>query len=493
MRGRVVMRSAVLWLCVAASVWSGWTTTSESAAQTPQPKAEAKAKPAAKAKSESQAKPAGNGKPEAKAKAAKPAASALAWPPTLRGGGTTASVTSDEFLRRAESLAAEVVMAKTAPRVDFAFYPGQTYPGNPWSNWGQGSCAEGKYYSAIGDHLAPQGNAFVYEYDPRAKAFRVLTDVRAVLQLPDGHYSPGKIHSRVEQGSDGWLYFTTHRGSTRVTTDEHHFQGDWILRADPRTGKSEIVAHGPVPKHCLPTGLLDAQRLIYYASTAPGKEDGQDGVHFLAYDLRGRKVLYDGPNGPSRAMILSRSTGRVYFAPGASSANVVRFDASMPAAPTAIPGEFSLRAVTNETADGKIFCCSYGSRERGTEMFEFDVKTERVMSLGPAAVGVNQYVAALAVDPRGRYVYYVPGAHGGSEQDGSAVVQFDTQRRQRKVIASLHPYFAEHHGCTLKGTYSVALDEQGEHLFVTWNVSREGKVWDSCALTVIQIPASERE
>jgi hypothetical protein len=29
-------------------------------------------------------------------------------------------------------------------------------------------------------------------------------------------------------------------------------------------------------------------------------------------------------------------------------------------------------------------------------------------------------------------------------------------------------------------------------MYVTWNVSRGGKVWDCCALTVIHIPESER-
>lgn len=421
------------------------------------------------------------------------AAPKLDWPPRLPDGGVSTGDTSPEFLRRAESLAAEVVLAKTAPRVEFAYYPGQDYEGNPWSNWGQGSFADGKYYSAIGDHLAPQGNAFVHEYDPATKKFRLLTDVKKLLALPAGHYVPGKIHSRVEMGKDGWLYFTTHRGSTRVTNDANHFRGDWILRADPRTGTSEIVAHGPVPKHCLPTGMLDAERLIYYASTAPGEDGKGDGIHFLAYDLTGRKTLFDGQDGPSRAMILSRSTGRVYYSPGASAAGVVRFDAATKSNPVAIEQEFSLRAVTPETSDGKIYCASYGSRERGTEMFEFDVKTEKITSLGPAAVGVNQYVAALALDPTGRYVYYVPGAHGGSEQDGSPVVQFDVKQRRRKVIASLHPYFQDRFGCTLKGTYSVAIDERGERLAITWNVSRGSKAWDSCALTIVEIPAAERE
>ena len=52
----------------------------------------------------------------------------------------------------------------------------------------------------------------------------------------------GDLHSRVDLGSDGWLYFSTHRGSTRITTAANHFKGGWIMRFHPQTGKGEIVA-----------------------------------------------------------------------------------------------------------------------------------------------------------------------------------------------------------------------------------------------------------
>ena len=78
------------------------------------------------------------------------------------------------------------------------------------------------------------------------------------------HYSPGKIHSRLDLGSDGCLYFSTHRGSTKATTDRYHYQGDWILRCDPQTARTEIVTQGPVPKHCIPCSVLDPKRLFFY-------------------------------------------------------------------------------------------------------------------------------------------------------------------------------------------------------------------------------------
>src|SRR5262249_49965580 len=185
------------------------------------------------------------------------------------------------------------------PQVDFLYFPGQDYAGNPWSNWGDSLAVNGKYYASIGDHLAPAGNGFVFEYDPTTKTFQQLLDVRKLLNLPEGHYTPGKIHSRLDVGSDGWLYCSTHRGSTRATSDQYHYKGDWIIRVHPARGKAEVVVQGPMPKHCIPTSVLDPERLIFYGGTAPGSGGDEDGIQFFAYDVRNQKLLYAGPDGPS--------------------------------------------------------------------------------------------------------------------------------------------------------------------------------------------------
>jgi hypothetical protein len=97
----------------------------------------------------------------------------------------------------------------------------------------------------------------------------------------------------------------------------------------------------------------------------------------------------------------------------------------------------------------------------------------------------------------GRYLYYVPGAHGGSEKDGAAVVQFDTQTKKKKVIAFLHPFLKKRYGYTPLGTFSTAVGPAGDRLYITWNGniggSRRGRLtWDACALTVIHIHEEER-
>ena len=70
---------------------------------------------------------------------------------------------------------------------------------------------------------------------------------------------------------------------------------------------------------------------------------------------------------------------------------------------------------------------------------------------------------------------------------------YDARSRKRKVIAFLDPYFRKNAGGAPVRTFSSAIDEKGETLYVTWNVNRSGRAWDCTALTAIHIPASERE
>ncbi|NQT37202.1 MAG: hypothetical protein HQ581_06920 [Planctomycetes bacterium] len=419
-------------------------------------------------------------------------AAEMTYPPRLPGGKTVFTATSRELLTPPESMKS-VAVAREAPTVDFLYYPCQTYPGNPWSNWGDGCAVGEKYYSAIGDHLAPAGNAFVYEYDALAKKLRLLADIRKVLDMPDGHYAPGKVHSRIDTGSDGWLYYATHRGSTRVTTDQYHYRGDWILRTHPASGKTEIVAQGPVGKQCVPCSVLDDKRLIFYGSTQAG--DVQDKRHtFFAYDVEARKLLYRGYGGPARYFMFARSTGRVYFTPDLAG-KLYRYDPAAGGGPVELDVEMGLRAATRETPQESIYAVS-GKDE--AMLYRFDVRTEKVQKLGPAAVGSQTYITTLDADPTGRYLYYVPGAHGGAYEDGVAVVQFDVRTRKKKVIAYLYPFLKKHCGYTPIGTFSTAVSPNGDKLYITWHGScdetwERRPSWDACALVVVHIPAEERK
>jgi hypothetical protein len=394
------------------------------------------------------------------------------------------------------------MIARTPPTIDFLYYPGQAYPGEPWSVWGDGIAAQGKYYSAIGDHRAlgakgegphGAGTALVFEYDPGTKSFRQLADVAKVLALPEGHYTPGKIHSRLDMGRDGRLYFSTHRGAEKAANDQNHYEGDWILRCDPRNGDVAVVVQAPVPKHSIPCGVLDPDRLIFYGGTAAGPDAERKGIQFFAFDVAHGRLLHAGPDGPPRYLIFARSTGRVYYVPGRDEGPLMRFDPEAGTLPVRIGGTIGVRAATQETPQGYVYTVSSGQGVLDADLWSFHTKTETATKIGTAAVGSEAYVASIDADPTGRYLYYMPGAHGSSDRDGSPVVQFDVQTGRKKVIAFLHPFYRDKYGLTPRGTYSSALSPEGDTLYITWNVSRGGRNWDCCGLTVIHIPESERK
>src|SRR5262249_9168727 len=160
-------------------------------------------------------------------------------------------------------------------------------------------------------------------------------------------------HTALTVGKDGAVYFGTHRGSTTVTTDKYNYKGDWLVRVHPDGPKAEVVAHAPVAKHCIPTGFLDPDRLIFYRGPAArtGKDD-ETGVRFFAYDVQKQKVLCDVADGPKRAMIFARSTGRVYYTT-ASESGMVRYNPAKGGDPVKIDAQIpGLRASSEETKAG---------------------------------------------------------------------------------------------------------------------------------------------
>ena len=416
----------------------------------------------------------------------------LSWPPTT----FDKPASRDLLLQPTETLRKDIAIAKTPPKVSFHYYNCQTYEPGPgvWSVWGDGLAVSNKYYSAVGDHSSPGGNAFVYEYDSTTQKLRKLLDLRSILKQPAGQYTPGKIHSRLDLGQDGWLYFSTHRGSTKIAfKPEAKYRGDWILRHHLASGKTEVVAHAPLPMQCLPASVTDPERLIFYAGTADGLNEAPP--KFLAYDLQNRRVLFSHDAGPARAMIYSRSTGRLYFHDSKKGPkNLVRFDPRTPTKLTPTQAKVGLRAATMELPNSKIYTVDRD------QLWEFDPRTETARELGPTAVGSKDYITSLDADMKtGRYLYYIPGSHGGAENDGSPLVQYDLKNNTRKVICFLHPYLHQRHGYTAMGSYAAAVSPDGSRVFATWNGNRAGPDpkrkrlrFDTCALTVVEIPLSER-
>jgi hypothetical protein len=220
------------------------------------------------------------------------------------------------------------------------------------------------------------------------------------------------------------------------------------------------------------------------------------GVKFLAYDIKNRKVLYHDDAGPYRYAIFARSTGKLYFHQNGSRGvvkNLVRFDPEKPGPPQEVNAELGIRAASQETSKGKVYTVD------GDAMWEFNTKTETARPLGETAVGAQTYITTIDFDPKTeRYLYYTPGAHGGSERDGTPIVQYDLKTKTRKVICFLHPVLNEKFGYIPIGTFGSAVSPEGDKLYITWNGARNHTnsnrkaPFNTVAMTVIHIPESER-
>ncbi|MCE9530203.1 MAG: hypothetical protein K8T89_03565 [Planctomycetes bacterium] len=410
----------------------------------------------------------------------------LPYPPSLPDGKASVTEQSPAFLKPGPNLKDGVAIAKEAPVVDFLYYPSQNYPGNPWSHRSDGIVVGDKYYSSSNDHLAPRGTAHLWEYDAVTKKFRELCNTSKFLESVNAfpkemNYRPGEMQSRIDMGSDGWLYYATDRGSPTVTHDGNGYKGEWVLRTNPKTLETQIVATHPISKHTLPASVLDPKRMIFYGGTAVGKDAANQKIQFFALDIKSGKLLLVADDGPYRTLIFSHSTGKVFWEGKMydPKTNMIT--------PSKVP---NVRSCTQETPQGIV----YGTSGTKADLWAFDVKTGEVKQLGNAAVAKQEYIASIDADPTGRYLYYAPGAHGGAAGDGTPVVQYDVKTGKKKVIAFLHELFWEKYGYALDGSFGSALDEKGERLFISWDGWRKGQPrgWESCSMTVIHIPASER-
>ena len=427
-------------------------------------------------------------------------AAAGALPPAAiaRSLGDGVIVAGAELVTAPESAPA-IPVAREAPRVyvrTFADLP-DGGRGTLWSSWGDGHLAtNGKYYLAIGNHLdlkAGRGESRVYEFDPTAKALRVVVNVRETI--PDPKLAGGKVHGRIEEAADGRLYFATYWGKVPKDPDwEAGFRGSVLLRFDPATGKTESLGV-TVPKQGLPASIVDRTRgLLYFYAVYSGD--------IIAYDIAARRVRYRGGGEKqlgSRAFMLD-SGGNVYFS--TTDGGLARYDpetskvavtkARLPGADA--KGGNALRAATRAASDGTI----YGMTKGGT-LFAFDPKRETIADLGPNLGERGDYTAVMVLSPDERYIYYAPGAHGSGAKIGVPIVQYEIAGRRWKVLAFLGPVVGRKFQYNMGGTYNMQISPDGGRLFATFNGApiepgaKRQKAFGLPSLVVIDIPKSERE
>jgi hypothetical protein len=143
-----------------------------------------------------------------------------------------------------------------------------------------------------------------------------------------------------------------------------------------------------------------------------------------------------------------------------------------------LPGDW-LRAATNPGPDGSV----YGVTE-DPEVFFAMRPDGSIESLGDAL----GYTASVALSPDGSRFFYMPGAHGNSEEWGSPLIAVDTATGEETVVAELNPLVEEALGFTVGGTYNVVVSPDGGTVYLGVNVAEDDSGFGEVALLVLELP-----
>jgi hypothetical protein len=385
--------------------------------------------------------------------------------------------------------------------------PGET--ARQWTIWGQGTPdpTGNLVFGAVGDHGATDARVRIFAYDPRSGTVTLSPEINASLGARPGAFADGKIHGRLDFFGGPWIWFATYWAKYPEPSAADYasgYRGGHIARYNVRTG--EIVDEGvPLPHASWPSHRIDGARGIFYAAGHFSE--------FLAWDIRARKPLYAGklPGGwtwGNRVILLDEPSGTVYSSDvGAPEAGfpLLRYDPALnrfERLPVRMPagekGERTpLRAHTDRRGPDGLF---WAMTQDGT-LFSYDPEKRKMSTAGSCWPGTRRYTTALVRSPKGRYLYYLPGAHGDAFLEGAPVVQYDTRLGRFKVLAFLGATLLAEHGYLAGGTYSIVLDAAGATLLIFMNGAARSpgdsrplpqEAFGAPAVLALAIPPGER-
>ncbi len=344
--------------------------------------------------------------------------------------------------------------------VEAVVYPRPDYAGNPWSQWGQGiALADGRFLSALGDHLGADGNSYFYEFDPATGTLTQFADALSYVDHVPGDWGFGKVHAPMVAGPCGEVYAATYWGSRRNLTFTEGYQGDVLLRIDPAGRTVEnmgtiLAEHGVASLASWPEGGL-----IYGEAADPF---GQKVGSFVVLDMATGELIFEADDDEHSGYrsIAVDTEGRAYISWGVG--GLARYDPAsndLTVLDAAMPGEI-LRWSTAPTGDGTVYAVS-----RTPEVF-FSIDTDgAIQEIGPA----RGYTTSMALSADERHLYYVPGAHGTAWKQGTPLIAVDVATGEEEVLVELNPMLEEAFGLRGGGTYDVVKDPSGERLYIGLN------------------------
>jgi uncharacterized repeat protein (TIGR03806 family) len=127
-------------------------------------------------------------------------------------------------------------------------------------------------------------NAYLVEFDPRAKKMGVAVDAHKEMgTTATGFAAQAKIHTRNNVGASGRIYFGTKQGYPEGAEKRSDYAGGYPMVFDPATGKTRVYPI-PLPHQGIISVTPDESRGVAYISTC-SDERPIESAHFMVLDL----------------------------------------------------------------------------------------------------------------------------------------------------------------------------------------------------------------
>ncbi|HKY64862.1 MAG TPA: hypothetical protein VJM49_00765, partial [Acidimicrobiales bacterium] len=373
--------------------------------------------------------------------------------------------------------------------VGAAVYPLPEGDGNPWSQWGQGVVLpDGRFVSALGDHLGRDGNSWFYEFDPATGALTRTADVAASLGHEPGDWGYGKVHAPMVLGPCDEVITASYWGTRTDLEIGGSYQGDHLLRYDPAT--HELASLGvPVAGFGIPSLAISPDRRWIFGEAVDPASDTEDdkGAFFVADSTTGEVTFQDDSTehtgfrtilvtGEGEALYAAQGGGLFGMTPGADAPR--RLDG-------VLPGDW-MRTSSPRAPDGT----AYGITVEPDVLFRV-APDGTVTEMGP----VEGYTASLGLSPDGGTLYYMPGAHGDAFEAGAPLIAVDTASGEHRTVIELQDMVEQALDLRVGGTYDVVVDPGGDRIYLGVNAGPahpanedEDDTFGTIVLLVIDLP-----
>ncbi len=372
--------------------------------------------------------------------------------------------------------------------VSAAVYPLPEGEGDPWSQWGQGVVLpDGRFVSALGDHLGRDGNSWFYEFDPATDTLTRTADVSAALDHEPGDWGYGKVHAPMVLGPCDEVIAATYWGTRTDLEIGGSYQGDHLLRYDPATHQLSSLGV-PVAGFGIPSIAISPDRKwIFGEAVDPSTPTEADAGAFFVADSTTGEVTFrdDSPDHTGFRTVLVTGEGEALYAAQGGSLFGYTPGADAPRRLEGVlPGAW-MRTSSPRAPDGT----AYGITVEPDALFRV-APDGAVSEMGP----VEGYTASLALSPDGRTLYYVPGAHGDAYEAGAPLIAVDTATGEHRTVVEMQDMVASALDLRFGGTYDVVVDPGGKRVYIGANAGpanpagEDDDTFGTIVLIVVDLP-----